>query len=353
MPFQPDQLRLVAAHQSPRQLLACCFSAEPQRLYSAGMDGQLSQWNLESGEQTAFPAHQGWIERLRMSPDRQRLYSADSWGQIRAWNTADQPPSALWKVENACGSWLRDMAISPDGSRLATCGNEPVVRVYAAADGQLLQELRGHEPPVYSVAFRDQETLVSGDLHGNVKHWNIAEGREARQLNAPRLFKIYEHYRQGGVRAMAFDTQGQTLYCGGIEGTNANQSQGQPTIVALDWESGQEQLVMTPAEAFNGPIMDIAFHPAGFVVGTGSSEGGGMIWCWLPGQAQSVFKLQHATSFRQMDISADGARLAAAAFGDLGGQRGGNGRRLNDQGDYPCFGGNLVLCTWDAPAAAP
>ena len=39
----------------------------------------------------------------------------------------------------------------------------------------------------------------------------------------------------------------------------------------------------------------------------------------------------------------DGTHLAAAAFGDRGGQRGGNGRRLNKKGEYTGFAGNIVL----------
>lgn len=335
-----------------RQFLRCRFDADAAHLYAAGYDGRLSRWNLADGTAQTIDAHRGWVEGMAVSPDRRELYTADSWGQVRAWRLDPQADFAKltprWTIERACGSWLRDLAVSPDGRWLATCGNEPVVRVFSAADGKLLHELRGHESPVYSVTFVDDEHLASGDLLGGVRHWQRADGKLVRTLDAGKLFKPFHQYRQGGVRTMAFAgaESGGTLYCGGFEGTNANQAQGVPTVVAFDWKTGQAQLVMTAADAFNGPVMDLAVHPRGFVIGAGSSEGGGALWFWRPGEAKSVATVKNSTSFRRFDFTADGTRLAAAAFGDQDGQRGGNGRRLNAKGEYPDFGGHIALYEW-------
>ena len=146
---------------------------------------------------------------------------------------------------------------------------------------------------------------------------------------------------------MTFDPTGKTLYCAGYEGTNANQSAGIPTIVPLDWDTGKPQPIMTAVDPFIGPIMDILFHPAGFLIAGGSSEGGGALWHWKPGEPKSVHLVKHQNSFRRMDLSPDGKQLLTAAFGDLGGQRGGNGRKLTKTGEYPDFGGSLVLYRWE------
>ena len=53
--------------------------------------------------------------------------------------------------------------------------------------------------------------------------------------------------------------------------------------------------------------------------------------------------IKNPTSFRSIDLNSDGSKLAAPAFGDRAGQRGGNGRRLNDEGKYIGFAGNIVL----------
>ena len=74
---------------------------------------------------------------------------------------------------------------------------------YAAADGKPLHDLRGHQYHVQSVAFHpDGKSLVSGDLHGIVKQWDLATGKPLRELKAARLYKKIREYKQGGVRVM-------------------------------------------------------------------------------------------------------------------------------------------------------
>ena len=68
-----------------------------------------------------------------------------------------------------------------------------------------------------------------------------------------------------------------------------------------------------------------------------------MLWFWKPGEENESHKVKNVTSFRGFAINADGTRLVATTFGDRGGQRGGNGRRLNKEGEYPGFAGSMVL----------
>jgi len=104
--------------------------------------------------------------------------------------------------------------------------------------------------------------------------------------------------------------------------------------------------VLTTGETFAGPIVDVLYHPAGFLVGTGSSEAGGRLWFWKPGETSASHSVKFNTSFRRMDLDSTGTRLAVVAFGDLNGQRGGNGRQLNKNGEYADFGGLLALFAW-------
>ena len=145
------------------------------------------------------------------------------------------------------------------------------------------------------------------------------------------------------MRTMVFDASGKTLYGAGCEGINANQSHGIPTVIALDWETGEQVRTMTPSQDYKGPIIDAVYHPAGYLVGAGSSEGGGVLWFWKAGEAKECHLLKNPTSFRSLDLDRDGSRIAATAVGDRGGQRGGNGRRLDKDGGYQGFAGNIVL----------
>ncbi len=342
--FDPKATKEDRVLKHDRQLVCCQFSPDGKHLFAAGFDGLLHRWKLEDDTHATFKSHGGWVESMLVHPDGKRLFTADSWGQVHCWPVAGEKLKPQWTIDAANSTWLRKLAISPDGQQLATCGNDRMVRVFSATDGKPTQELAGHEHCVQSVAFHnDGKSLVSGDQHGFLKHWDISTGKCVRDFRADKLFKVYYQYEQGGVRSMTFDPEFKTLYCAGFEGRNANQADGDPTVVAFDWPSGKQTLVMKPSQAFKGPIMDVAFHPAGYLIGCGSSEGGGVLWFWKPGEAKEFHMVKNATSFRGIGLHPDGQRLAGTAFGDRGGQRGGNGRRLNKEGEYPGFAGHIVL----------
>lgn len=346
--FDPKKIKAPEILSNDGQFTVCRFSPDERFLFAAGYDGRLYRWDLETRNKESFDAHGGWVEGMALHPDNRRLFTADSWGQVHCWEIAADRMKPLWTIAKGCGSWLRSLAISRDGRRLAVCGNEPVVRVFSAAEGRLERELKGHEQPVFSVAFtHDDKGLASGDLFGKVIHWDLSQAKPIRELDAGKLYKQFHQYQQGGVRAMTFDRKGDILYCAGFEGTNANQAQGNPLVIPFDWKTGIAQPHLTPTEPFNGPIMDLVCHPRGYLMATGSSEGGGALWFWKPGEAKSVHRVTFQNSFRRLDVTADGRRAAIAAFGDRDGQRGGNGRKLNKQGEYLDFGGSVALYAWE------
>jgi WD40 repeat protein len=344
--FDPKAAKEERVVSHDRQLLSVRFSADGRFVFAGGYDGRLYRWNLSDAEAklVGFDAHKGWVEGIALHPDGKRLFTADSWGEVHCWTISENAMKPDWTIGRANSSWLHDLVVSPDGKLIATCGNDRVVCVFSAADGKTVRNFEGHEHHVHSVVFySDGDRLVSGDLHGVVKQWNISDGKCIRELDAAKLYKPYYQYHQGGVRCMTFDNDFNTLYCAGFEGQNANQAHGIPTVVAFDWKSGKQRIIMTPKDAYKGPVLQVAYHSAGYVIGAGSSEAGGSLWFWKQSEAQSSHQLKNATSFRGFALNADGTRLVATTFGDRGGQRGGNGRRLTKDGDYLGFAGSMVL----------
>jgi hypothetical protein len=71
-------------------------------------------------------------------------------------------------------------AFSPDGTRLASAGEDNTARLWDAATGALLATCRGHTSKVLGVAFRpDGARLVTTSSDGTVRQWDAATGREA------------------------------------------------------------------------------------------------------------------------------------------------------------------------------
>jgi WD40 repeat protein len=80
-----------------------------------------------------------------------------------------------------------DLAFAPDSKTLATCGQDPSVRLWEVATGkERAASAIGHGVPVYHVAFTaDDRTLVSmgGSGDPTVKTWDAASGREKSSLD--------------------------------------------------------------------------------------------------------------------------------------------------------------------------
>src|SRR5205085_2729951 len=79
---------------------------------------------------------------------------------------------------------VRDVAFSPDGSRLASIGDDKTIRLWDTASGQQLRELNGHTGQVNSVAFSpDGRQLASASWQdGTIRIWDAATGQQLREL---------------------------------------------------------------------------------------------------------------------------------------------------------------------------
>jgi WD40 repeat protein len=68
---------------------------------------------------------------------------------------------------------LRTIAVSLDGARIASAGDDGVIRIWDAASLKWLGELRGHTGAVYSVAFSaDGSLIASASWDGTVRVWD-------------------------------------------------------------------------------------------------------------------------------------------------------------------------------------
>jgi eukaryotic-like serine/threonine-protein kinase len=75
------------------------------------------------------------------------------------------------------------VAVSPDGSRIATCGKDQTIRLWDSETYEEMAQLRGHSGYVWSVAFSpDGESLVSGSGDGTVRIWDT-KPRSLRSRN--------------------------------------------------------------------------------------------------------------------------------------------------------------------------
>ncbi|MBX9792390.1 MAG: protein kinase [Pirellulales bacterium] len=85
------------------------------------------------------------------------------------------------------------LAYSPDGTLLASCGENKEIRLWNVADGRLLRTFTGHTAEVNCVAFSpDGASLYAVDDSGRIVRWQVADGAilDERPATNQRLWNV-------------------------------------------------------------------------------------------------------------------------------------------------------------------
>jgi WD40 repeat protein len=301
-------------HNSP--FLSCRFDPTGRYVFAGAQDFSIQRWDLNEATppKVALAGHRSWVRGLAFHPTERKLLSGDYHGKVLIWLYDDSAPTPETTIE-AHNGWLRAIAVAPDGRTFATCGNDQLVKIWSFPEARLLQTLGGHDSHVYNLAFHPTEPfLVSGDLHGNLKQWDVRNGQQTRQFDATVLFRYDNSFRadHGGIRAMAFREGGGQFAVTGITNvTNAFAGVGNPAAVVFDWATGQRRQILRPQAAFQGTGWGIAYHPSGFILGAAGGNNGALYF-WRDDREPSVHTVTLPNNAR--DLALHGDRVAIPFF---------------------------------------
>jgi WD40 repeat protein len=347
--YEPKQIGQITPD---RQMCMIRISPCGKLLLAACTDGTVRRWDLAAEKPEELPplkGHNGWVQAVAFAREGNRFYSVDSWGQLRAWSYGEGDPQTVWSHEQAHEGWIRSLAVSADGKRLATCGFDQTVRVWSAEDGAKQQELKGHKDDVFAVAFHPSgETLVSGDLKGGLKQWDLASGQASRELDAKVLHKVDRLQDVGGVRCLAFDPEGKLLAVSGLVPSSGGNVQGTPAILLFDWASGELKHTLKVGANGDGFVYEVHFHPASFLMAVASGNpGSGKLFFQRPEDEQPFVLNTKMANCHSLAVHPDGRRLIVSAT-NTGSN--GNGRQLKN-GKYPGNFSPLYLLEMPEPKA--
>ena len=179
---------------------------------------------------------------------------------------------------------IRAVAISPDGTRIATAGADGTARVWDAGKGTRVSEYTGHTGEVRSIAFSpDGTSIATGGADATVQLWDPATGAGTRTLNDGSL---------GVVRSLRFLADGTRLATARTDGT------------AGVWS------VATGArlESMDGAV---AVSPDGSRFATLGDDN----HAWVRGKGSDPVLLSgHTDDVTRIAFSADGRRVATAGY---------------------------------------
>jgi WD40 repeat protein len=326
MAASPDKLKVVKELPRGDAVFALARRPGTGRLFFGGADFKV--YTVDVGQPKSEPkvlgAHASYVTGMALAG--KAVVSGGYDGQLNWWDldTFTQQRSIA-----AHAKWIRAVAATRDGKIVASVADDMVGRLWDAASGRLLHELRGHQVKtphhfpsmLYACAFTpDGRHLATSDKVGHIVVWEVTSGKPVTTLETPKMYTwdpVQRRHSIGGIRALAFSPDGTRLAVGGI-GTvgNIDHLDGKARVEVFDWALGKRTHEF-PGNRFNGLVEHLAFHPGGdWLLAAGGAGDGFLMFFDL--KAGKVLRQERASAHLH-DVALDeaGETLYAAGHGKL------------------------------------
>ena len=313
MALDTKQTHVLHEWKHGKPIIACRFDPSGRYLFSSSEDYSLQRWEVESGEKTAWAAHESWVKDFAFSPDGKTVISAGCDDRLIFWNTEAAEPVPLLEIEAHKG-WVRAVTVQVSTGLIASGGNDNRVRLWTH-EGKLVREFVGHESNVYSLFFHPQENvLLSGDLGGIVHQWDVSSGKQQRKFEATDLhtYNGGQQVHYGGIRDISLSRDGSMLAFTGLhKATNPLGAVNEPLVMLFDWAKGEKQRSQ-PADGVKGIGWRTKFLSDGTELCVSGGSGGGYLIFFKTNEEKPYHKFKLKDTARDMALHPDGLRVATA-----------------------------------------
>jgi WD40 repeat protein/DNA-binding SARP family transcriptional activator len=260
---QASQVRLLLQPKEENSTLEVLFSPDGSQLLTGDTAGEAILWDAETGEKlVTFDGHkEDWVQASDIS-------------------------------------YVMSPDYNPDGTRVATGGEDGTLRIWDPETGQELMAIEAHEDRVDGVAFSPDGAKILTASHDNTaKIWDAETGENLLTVEEihPPEWEIW----QTGAWGADFSPDGSRFATAGMDGR----------AKVWDAETGEELLVLT---GHDDPVWDVAFSPDGTLIATSSVSSEAKIWDAETGE--EIHNLDgHSGELRELDFSHDGTLLGTAS----------------------------------------
>jgi WD40 repeat protein len=284
------------------------FRGDGQILASGGNDRIVHLWNPNDPVGQASPADAGTASgratmrsmpyeprtRLALSADGTRLASLGLGQGVRLWDVATQ--QKVMELDEVSG--LNALASSAEGRWIAAGGADTAIHLWDATTGRRQATLEGAALPVTALAFAPHAPLLASAsaIGCDVWLWNAERGTPALILP--------DAIDGCSIEALAFSAQGDLLAVGGIDWLATGGSDG--AVHVWDVVNRVRRL------SLSGGARSLAFHPEGKQLAAASLMRTIRVWDVCSGRLLRELS-GHDDAINCIAYSPDGHRFASAA----------------------------------------
>ncbi|XP_010557860.1 PREDICTED: flowering time control protein FY-like [Tarenaya hassleriana] len=270
-----------------------------RRLITGSQSGEFTLWNGQSFNfEMILQAHDQPIRSMVWSHNDNWMVSGDDGGTIKYWQNNMNNVKAN---KTAHKESIRDLSFCKTDLKFCSCSDDTTVKVWDFARCQEERSLTGHGWDVKSVDWHPTKSLLaSGGKDQLVKLWDARSGRELCSFHGHKNIVLSVKWNQNGNWLLTA-SKDQIIKLYDIRAMKELESfRGhKKDITSLAWHPfheeyfvsgsfdgsifhwivGHENPQVEIANAHDNSVWDLAWHPVGYLLCSGSNDHTTKFWC--------------------------------------------------------------------------
>jgi WD40 repeat protein len=211
----PGELRLWNAttgqeritHKQARGVRTVVWAPVSTKIVTGGYGGDINTYDTLTGKLLHAMKPGSQVENLLITPDEKYLITTHGTGSVILFDFQNRKQVYKWEQIHKQGIW--GAALSMTGTRLATAGQDGIVRVFDLEQLKVLHEFP-HPRSTNGVTFtHDERRLATGCSDGLIRVFDLANGNEVAILEG----------HTSGITELRFTKDNQSLFSAGMDQT--------------------------------------------------------------------------------------------------------------------------------------